>query len=238
MAITHHRGRTLDRVKIEDTRDLYHPAGPILAELPKLRKIYRAVVGRTWRLATWNPTIRVWEPVRLDQGPDGACVGFGWSHWEACSPIASPVSYTSAMDRYHRAQRADEWPGESYEGTSVRAGAKVEQDDGRLVEYVWLDSVAKITEWVRNIGPVVIGINVTDSMFDPDEKGFVVAKGADVGGHCMVIRGDAPVRGYSRVTNSWGIGWGVNGECLMTRATLENRMADDGEAVGARQVAR
>ena len=56
-----------------------------------------------------------------NQGAEGACVGFGISR------------LTSQLNRklydgfwlYHEAQKIDEWPGEDYDGTSVRAGLDI-----------------------------------------------------------------------------------------------------------------
>ena len=56
-----------------------------------------------------------------NQGEEGACVGFGISR------------LTSQLNRklydgfwlYHEAQKIDEWPGEDYDGTSVRAGLDI-----------------------------------------------------------------------------------------------------------------
>lgn len=53
-----------------------------------------------------------------NQGAEGACVGF------SCSRAVSIMNRARYDARwlYKEAQRNDEWPGESYEGTSVRAG--------------------------------------------------------------------------------------------------------------------
>lgn len=61
-----------------------------------------------------------------DQGSEGACVGFGSSR--ACS-IMNRVRY-DGFALYHRAQQIDEWPGENYDGTSVRAGMDVLRKEG------------------------------------------------------------------------------------------------------------
>lgn len=61
-----------------------------------------------------------------DQGSEGACVGFG---------VARMLTHLNrkrydAFDLYHRAQKIDEWPGEAYSGTSVRACLDVARDEG------------------------------------------------------------------------------------------------------------
>src|SRR5215204_1151260 len=63
----------------------------------------------------------------LDQLNQGSCVGHGWTHWENCKPKGHAVQqqHPYAVAWYERAKEVDEWWGTDYEGTSVRAGAKV-----------------------------------------------------------------------------------------------------------------
>ena len=56
-----------------------------------------------------------------DQGNEGACVGFAVSRAQT---LMNRERY-DAFWTYHQAQRIDEWPGEDYDGTSVRAGMEV-----------------------------------------------------------------------------------------------------------------
>jgi hypothetical protein len=57
----------------------------------------------------------------MDQGSEGACVGFGWTR---AMMILNRRRYDAPW-LYHEAQKVDEWTGEDYDGTSVRAGADV-----------------------------------------------------------------------------------------------------------------
>jgi hypothetical protein len=56
-----------------------------------------------------------------DQGSEGACVGFAWSR---AMSLLNRSRY-DAVWLYDSARKADEWPGEAYSGTSVRAGGDV-----------------------------------------------------------------------------------------------------------------
>lgn len=56
-----------------------------------------------------------------NQGHEGACVGFGWSR---AMSLLNRTRY-DARWLYREAQKVDEWEGEQYEGTSVRAAADV-----------------------------------------------------------------------------------------------------------------
>ena len=62
-------------------------------------------------------------------------------------------------------------------GTSVRAGAKVMVREGHLEEYVWSGSADEILAWVRAKGPLVFSTQWFDSMFEPDENGYVYPRG-------------------------------------------------------------
>jgi hypothetical protein len=61
-----------------------------------------------------------------DQGAEGACVGFGSSR---AMTLLNRRRY-DARWLYLEAQKIDEWPGEDYEGTSVRAGMDILRDMG------------------------------------------------------------------------------------------------------------
>jgi len=61
-----------------------------------------------------------------NQGSEGACVGF------SCSRMMSLLNRARYEARwlYREAQKVDAWPGENYEGTSVRAGLDVLRSRG------------------------------------------------------------------------------------------------------------
>lgn len=206
----------LDRVRQVDLRSLDFPATPIL----QLAGAYEPR-SYTWRLETW-----------LDQGSEGACVGFGWAHELAARPgVVSGVSDAFARERvYWEAQRIDEWDGGSYpdaspvyEGTSVLAGAKVVTAAGYIHEYRWALEPLELVLAVGYHGPVVIGVDWYADMMDVDADGFIHANGKIVGGHCVcipavrVVRDSTgaldPLKSYFTIHNSWGPSWGVNGRC-------------------------
>ena len=98
-----------------------------------IRELLRADEPRSY---TWS------LPVYLDQGYEGACVGFSWSHELAARPVeVQGVTNETARQVYFEAQRIDEWEGGAYdgaipfyEGTSVLAGAKALQAQGKIKE--------------------------------------------------------------------------------------------------------
>jgi len=99
-----------------------------------------------------------WWPF-YDQGSEGACVGFGWSRYAS---LMNRVRY-DGFKLYHEAQKIDEWAGENYSGTSVRAGGDVlrtlgawkvlrgkTQDypdaEAGIVQYRWATTIEQVAQ--------------------------------------------------------------------------------------------
>jgi hypothetical protein len=214
----------LDRCPQYDARSLQFPiARRLTAEQ------YRAPRSYTWRL----------EHV-LDQGDEGACVGFGWAHELAARPgVVTGIDARYAHDHiYWPAQMQDEWPGGSYpgaspqyEGTSVLGGAKAVKAAGWISEYRWALTPDDLIIAVGYAGPAVIGINWYRDMFTPDADGYVRPTGPLAGGHCVVVTGVQIVldpggrnidnfRSSFIVTNSWGPTWGHEGRARISFADM------------------
>jgi len=169
----------------------------------------------------------------LNQGVEGACVGHGWGNDLACYPVPVPgVNNAFARDRiYKPAQYIDEWPGEDYDGTSVLAGAKVVKNQLGLINgYSWCFSLNDVLLALGYRGPVVLGVNWYENMFDTDSNGFIHVSGDAAGGHCILARGVNIKNKTVLLRNSWGPDWGINGgDCLMAWSDLERLLSEDGE---------
>jgi hypothetical protein len=93
----------------------------------------------------------------MDQGSEGACVGFGSTR---AMMLLNRRRY-DARWLYHMAQTIDEWPGEDYDGTSVRAGMDVLRDMGhrrvRGKRTSAVDAAEGISEnrWARSVEEVM-----------------------------------------------------------------------------------
>lgn len=171
----------------------------------------------------------------LDQGNEGTCVGHGWVGEYLASPVRGHGDHSTALQVFDRAAQLDEFPGNSRDnGTSVLAGWKA------CRERKWYSGVqwAKNVEDVRlglEVGPVVIGIDFREGMYSAP-NGRLTVSGDSVGGHCMVVTGytpsyDAGRERRFRVRNSWGRGWGLNGNCFMLADDLQSICFDSqGEA--------
>lgn len=208
----------LDRLVEFDPRSRNYAVSDVLPEGFK---------SKTWKLTQ-----------RLDQGQDGACVGFGTTHRIAALPISfGGANYNYAMGLYHEAQKLDPWPGEDYEGTSVLAGAQAAQARGHFSAYHWCFTIEDYMRALAHEGPVIVGSNWFNDMFDPDERGLLHPTGDVAGGHCWLLRGltlnpggvRKGVGPVFRMTNSWGKSWGENGEAYITVEDFERYIMPNGE---------
>lgn len=200
----------LDRLVQFDERSR---AYPIRAVVPKKPRSY------TWRCKTY-----------LDQGSEGACVGFSWAHEIAARPKESIVQVDTARKIYQRAQQIDEWPGEAYEGTSVIAGAKAAVELGAIKEYRWAFGLEDLVLAIGYTGPVILGVNWYSGMFNTDEKGFIKPDGYLAGGHAILANGVNVKSRYVKLHNSWGPHWGKQGSAYITFDDLNRLLQEKGEA--------
>jgi hypothetical protein len=224
-----YRDIKLDWVGRFDPESKKYPVGPSIRRSVRRR-------NKTWTIG----------PI-LNQGREGACVGFGWTAEALSTPIKVQLRHVAAdVPRepnqfaqfiYKDAQKDDEWAGENYEGTSVLAGAKAMKRVGLLREYRWSFDINDIIDSVLAKGPVVFGSNWYDDMYDTEEDGVMQVSGDLVGGHCYAFVGyrvkPAQLNGEEDalvVQNSWGTGWGNNGLGLMRVSDAARLLEEWGEA--------
>lgn len=180
--------------------------------------------------------------ITLDQGREGACVGFSIAHELRAKPKIVPgVDTALAMRIYKRAQFLDPWPGEQYSGTSVLAGVKAARELGHISEFRWAFGVDDLALAVSRKGPAILGIPWYRSMYRPTmvqhplmkaPAPFIQVGGEIVGGHAILCRG------YNRryrafvLHNSWGLGWGNGGRAWITYDDMATLLRPgQGEAV-------
>lgn len=210
---------------------------------------YRAVEGiesepfrsRTWKCEVYN-----------DQGSEGACVGFAWSHEIAAKPVAIETDDQWAIDIYRRAQQLDPWPGEAYSGTSVLAGVQAVQeiknrfDKPLIKEYRWAFGIEDVLRVLGYKGPLVLGVEWHKNFYYPNSEGWIALGGGVVGGHAILAKGVKIVlidpdkeatfdnidqhKSYVILHNSWGTSYGDGGNAYISVYDLNYLLEHDGEA--------
>ncbi|MBA3756486.1 MAG: hypothetical protein H0X02_09765 [Nitrosomonas sp.] len=188
-------------------------------------------VERILPLPYWH-----WEH---DQGSEGACVGFAESmmmairnELQARETGTRPYSHRyDALWLYHEAQKIDEWAGEDYDGTSVRAGLDVLRTRGHrriingstqpedntygITANRWATSVDDIRAAIAQGIPVAIGVNWYSNFDKPQKLAMdsyhhwiaTVGQGnwGNIrGGHAVCIYGASDRKQAFLIKNSWG----------------------------------
>lgn len=184
-------------------------------------------------LSATSATSKYWNDEEWwgNQGDSPKCVGYAWAHWIEDGPVthAGKAPILSPDTIYSLAQKLDEWPGENYDGTSVRGGVKAVQSKGYVQSYLWAYDLKTLINTVLTMGPVVVGTNWYEGMFYPDANGLIKVTGRVAGGHCYVINGVDTVKKLFRIKNSWGREWGVNGRAYIRFSDMEQLIKRSGE---------
>jgi hypothetical protein len=185
---------------------------------------------------------------KLDQGTEGACVGFGVTHELIAYPMSN-LGLTNKFAReqiYWEAQRKDPWAGGSYpgatpvyEGTSVLSGIKVAKSLGYFGGYRWCFTIDDLCRTLAWEGPVVIGIDWLSGMDNVRPSGRVIPSGSVRGGHCVVLTGitlhprlaGEPSIPMLRGRNSWGEYWGRGGDFFVAVEDFENKLMSGADMV-------
>lgn len=172
---------------------------------------------------------------RLDQGREGACVGFARTINYNASPGIHHLDNQYAHDLYKRAQELDEWEGTNYEGTSVRAGAKAAVEKGLISVYRFTQDVEEMLLWLLNHGPVTLGTNWYEGMFEAKKQNgyYIEPTGQIAGGHSYTlteVRRLRDAKDYVGFQNSWGDDWGYHGKAKMTIDTLRHLVGEEDAA--------
>jgi hypothetical protein len=187
---------------------------------------------KAYRLTAPQPTVsrKSWlAPAVLDQGNTSECVG----HASRALLNAGPIVNKGGPDQhliYREARKVDEWPGEAYDGTSVRGAMKYLNKSGFIGEYHWAFTLNDIVEHCLTRGPVQMGTTWFEEMFTPDRWGYIQPQGEPVGGHSWLVGlsidlGAPEPRRHPRPRQDaelMGRGWGNNGRAWLTLAHLRN----------------
>jgi C1A family cysteine protease len=171
----------------------------------------------------------------LDQGEFPHCVAFAWKQFLQSSPFCQGKNMNESFI-YELAQKRDQWPGENYDGTSVRAGAKVLQSLGFIKNYLWAKNTDDMKKWILTSGPIVVGTAWYMDMFFPNKDGYVTPTGALAGGHAYICVGYSASRNAFRFINSWGTDWGQKGRFWIKEEHMTKLLSKWGEACSAVEI--
>lgn len=178
-----------------------------------------------------KPRSMQWScPIHLNQGSQGACVGFSIAHEAAATPIQIPnITKNHAMMIYKEAQRIDEWPGENYSGTSLNAGLKIAKRLKWIEEYHWALSVEDLALAIGHCGPSHLAISWYQGMANP-RGGFIYPNGKKTGRHAILCKGYDHKKEIFTLHNSWGTHWGWKGDCKISLSDMDMLLKDRGFA--------
>lgn len=216
-------------MKLRDASETQDPRLDRLVQFDERSRSFPVTAGiedKPLRSYTWNK--QVW----LDQGREGACVGFSIAHELAARPVVVPnVTDALATFLYKEAQKIDPWPGEAYSGTSVLAGAQTAHAHNYFTEYRWAFGEKDLCLAVGYRGPAVLGVIWTEGMFSADSDGYIHPTGEVMGGHAILCDSFNVKLGRYRLSNSWGKDWSRDGYCYITRDDMAYLLEQDGEAM-------
>jgi hypothetical protein len=175
----------------------------------------------------------------LNQGPTSQCVGYSTWEYLYTSPVRNKPKLTPTQI-YRKAQEYDQYPGEDYEGSSIRGAFKYLQKEAQLLEsYEWAFDCETAIAHLLTEGPVLVGTNWYNGMDEADKHGYIWATGGggDMGHAYLIIGANRErknpdgTRGAVRMLNSWGE-WGEkgSGRAWITFQCFDFLIKEDGEA--------
>jgi len=115
---------------------------------------------------------------------------------------------------------------------------KALQARGLIESYYWADMINPLPDLVDcllHVGPVVVGTEWLEQMFDPAADGFLNVSGASAGGHAYKLDGVNTKLGFFRIKNSWGRAWGNHGFGFIHFSDMERLLKNEGEACLAKE---
>lgn len=162
----------------------------------------------------------------LDQMETGHCVGFGWANWSNTAPVLNAYVNADGHAIYYESKVIEGHPGDE-DGAYPRDGAKAMKNRSRLSVYASAASVDEALVHLRTKGPLVVGTDWLNDMFEPAADGRAYLGGEVAGGHCYLWNGVQGTKFWFE--QSWGKDWGINGRFYIEEEDFRLLFDDYGE---------
>ena len=173
----------------------------------------------------------------LNQGSTPAAVGFVWTHWLADRGLRVPgVAFNTrfATELFKESQEVAGLTGDAA-GSYNWAAAEVLQRRELIEACYACPDADSVTLALLERGPLILGLTWREAMSTPevvDGSAICRVDGEVQGGHVVLLNGisrDLEIggtTGFVRLKNSWGTGWGNEGQALISIEDLDRLLAD------------
>lgn len=226
-----------------DPRD--YPARPALRALTAMGLAVPASEAPPSMIWRGGPVLDQSQTPEDEEQDHPYCTGFAYTGAALGAPlrrrIADPIRF--ALAAYAGAQQNDEWPGPPpyYGGSSGRGVLQWATSQGQVSEYHACENADVARDFVRRAGGLLLGLDWSESMFTPNELGFVEFDPASIaGGHEVYARGYEAQLDAFLVQNSWGTQWGRvrrrPGHFWLRRSTLQTMLERGGDCYALTEV--
>jgi hypothetical protein len=235
-------------------QDEHHIAGKRLGrhlEHDPMSKAFSVDMTGHLDTATFHSTSWEVQCDAFDQGEIGSCTGNAMGALLMTGPFAETtrkiaerdITEAECIELYKLATTLDRIPGEfppEDTGSSGLAVAKAAKKMGLISAYHHAFTMRAALKALQS-GPVITGFGWYDSFDEPDADGFVYVKPGSVvrGGHEVMVHkliiehlrnGDIDEEiSYIELRNSWGLGFGINGDFKMSLKTWRYLMKEYGD---------
>lgn len=189
--------RGLGRHYAPDPRDRKYPLSSTVG-----RGLPRVLPAKRWHLGR-GLTFQ-------SQGNTSECTHFGTTHLLMLTPIVRYDAFELTATQYAWSQRNDEWPGENYDGTSVRAALEYLRTEIKVIDrYEWADNMdvalRRLTRSAKEGGgPLTTGIDWWSGFDNEKGDGWWDVTGWLRGGHCLDLIGYEPKTAKRKEALLWG----------------------------------
>lgn len=164
----------------------------------------------------------------------GNCTGFALSHALNTSPLkrrGQLLNDDDALALYSRATELDPFPGSwppDDTGSSSLAVCKAAKEAGYISSYRHAFGIDQALAALV-LQPLIAGLPWLDTMWYPDDRGYLDCTGNVVGGHEISLIGLSVKHERVTVLNNWSSAWGRNGRAYLRFTDLDALLRQQGD---------